>query len=185
MIPPDAKAPEWSIHPGSLVYVGNSMYPTFKAPEMIYFITYGDKSVRQGDVIVFDSPVESKSITHRVISVTSEGIRTRGDNNRHDDEWTLQSENITGQVILARRGKEYRRISGGRRGELDVAMIRISRFCRWTVFSLIVFPYRMLAPLGIGRKWFSGKLGMYAREVVRKTERLLIGENARYGQSRR
>ena len=66
---------------GSLVYVGSSMYPTFKAPEIIYYVPYADRAVLPGDVVIFDNPLEGNSVTHRVVSVTPGGIKTRGDNN--------------------------------------------------------------------------------------------------------
>ena len=34
-----------------------------------------------GDAVIFDNPLEGYSVTHRVVSVTPGGIKTRGDNN--------------------------------------------------------------------------------------------------------
>ena len=102
----------WNSH-GSLVYVGSSMYPTLKAPEIIYFDRYADRDVRPGDIVVFNDPATGASVTHRVISVTPDGIRTRGDNNNRVDPRILKKEDLAGRVVFARRDRRYRHMRGG------------------------------------------------------------------------
>lgn len=142
----------WNGPEDCLVYVGNSMAPTFEAPEIIYFVPYGNREVRPGDVVVFDNPAEQKSVTHRVVAVTASGIRTKGDNNDETDWWTLQKEDITGQVVMARRGRRYRRIYGGRKGELYLRLARVRRRAKLAVINLIYWPYRLMARRGLGKK---------------------------------
>ncbi len=125
---PRSDEQSWTCPPGSLTYIGNSMSPTLKAPEIIYFVPYGKMDVRPGDVVVFDNPLEGRSVTHRVISVTAEGIKTRGDNNNEIDPWILSKDDIDGQVIIARSDRRYRRIHGGWSGRLRVAFTRIIRY---------------------------------------------------------
>lgn len=43
--------------------------------------------------------IDNKMITHRVVDVTDEGIRTKGDNNNVQDAYYLQSENIRGEAV--------------------------------------------------------------------------------------
>lgn len=43
--------------------------------------------------------IDDKMITHRVVDVTEEGIRTKGDNNNVQDAYYLQPENIRGEVV--------------------------------------------------------------------------------------
>lgn len=43
--------------------------------------------------------IDDKMITHRVVDVSEEGIRTKGDNNNVQDAYYLQPENIRGEVI--------------------------------------------------------------------------------------
>ena len=108
----------------SLVYVGSSMYPTFRAPEIVYFEPYGNRSVRRGDVVVFNDPARGSSIIHRVISVTPAGIKTRGDNNDRPDSWTLRKADLDGRVAFARRDKRYRCIRGGLYGLMSMTVGR-------------------------------------------------------------
>ena len=60
-----------------------SMEPTLreKGVCIVKKISYDD--VKVGDMIMFT--IDEKTITHRVISKTEEGIRTKGDNNDVDD----------------------------------------------------------------------------------------------------
>ena len=128
---PGKERGQWSAPPGSLVYVGNSMHPTFKAPEIIYIEPYGDRKVQRGDVVVFNQPGTAKSITHRVIAVSLAGILTRGDNNLTPDPWTLTKAGLTGRVVFARRDRRYRRVLNGLPG---AAFASAWLAVRWTTF---------------------------------------------------
>ena len=85
-IPPNFfNIPDASLKP--IVYKGPSMNPTLKAPDILHVIPYNGGKIKCGDVIVFEHPEgDGKNrITHRVISVDSNGIRTHGDNNCNID----------------------------------------------------------------------------------------------------
>ena len=62
----------------------DSMVPTFYRGDMI--LVYGDKDIKIGDVVVFDSPDNKYPIIHRVIQIKNGGVVTKGDNNGQSDE---------------------------------------------------------------------------------------------------
>ncbi len=75
-----------------------SMVPTFLKGDMI--IVEGSKDIKVGDIIVYDSPLYKYPLIHRVITVSNEGVRTKGDSNRLEDPWTTPPEKIRGKAIL-------------------------------------------------------------------------------------
>ncbi len=105
-------------------YVGSSMNPTLREPEVIEIEPYGARPVRAGDVIFFLPPTADQPVVHRVVRVTPEGLFTRGDNNVREDAWRLRHEHIQGRVVAARRGPRRRLIAGGRRGRLTSRVLR-------------------------------------------------------------
>lgn len=79
----------------------DSMVPTFYRGDMI--IVYGDKDVKTGDIVVFDSPDGKYPIIHRVIEINNAGVITKGDNNSISDEgrWgTISFDKIYGKAVL-------------------------------------------------------------------------------------
>ena len=92
------------------IYTGPSMNPAFKVLDGLQIIPYRDRMIRPGDVIVFNPPGLSHRVTHRVISVDSQGIRTRGDNNPYDDPWILTPDQVLGRVVCAQRRNWRRRL---------------------------------------------------------------------------
>ncbi len=79
----------------------NSMVPTFYRGDMM--IVFGDKNVKVGDVVVFDSPDRKYPIIHRVYEIKNNGIVTKGDNNPSTDEgrWGVISlDKIHGKAFL-------------------------------------------------------------------------------------
>ncbi len=106
-------------------YVGSSMNPTLREPEIMEIMPYDSRPLRVGDVAFFLPPQTDQPVVHRVVRVTPAGISTRGDNNTHEDALLLQPKSIKGQVVAAWRGKKRRKIAGGLQGRL------ISRWLRW------------------------------------------------------
>jgi signal peptidase len=81
----------------------DSMDPTFYKGDMI--IVYGDKNIKVGDIVVFDSPDTSFSypIIHRVVEIKDDGVVTKGDNNAVSDEgrWgVVPFSKIYGKAVL-------------------------------------------------------------------------------------
>jgi hypothetical protein len=60
--------------PGALffaAYVGPSMNPTLRAPEIMEIVPYGDRPVRVGDVVFFLPPGSDQPVVHRAIRATA------------------------------------------------------------------------------------------------------------------
>jgi len=133
-------------------YTGPSMFPTLKAGDYLEVIPYGDSRIRIGDVVVFRSPEKERYVVHRVISVSSAGVRTRGDNNNEIDPWVLGPDHITGRVISAQRRRRNIKIYGGAPGRiLTPIRCRIKRI-NLTISRILHPVYHWLARLGIFRK---------------------------------
>lgn len=136
-------------------YTGPSMNPTLKIGDGLTVIPYGDSSIRIGDVVVFHSPERERYIVHRVISVNSRGIRTKGDNNSRADSWILRPEDIVGRVISAQRKSKSITIYGGTRGRLLAPVLWTIKRINVTVSSIFRPIYHYLARTGIARKLLS------------------------------
>ncbi len=106
-------------------YVGPSMNPTLREPEIMEIMPYDNRPLRVGDVAFFLPSETNQPVVHRVVRVTPAGISTLGDNNTREDAFLLQPKSIKGQVVAAWRGQKRRKIAGGLQGRLT------SRWLRW------------------------------------------------------
>lgn len=106
-------------------YVGPSMNPTLREPEMMEIVPYGNRPLRVGDVVCFLPPHNDRPVVHRLARVTPAGMSTLGDNNTQEDTFLLQPKDIQGQVVAVWRGQKRREIAGGLQGQLA------SRWLRW------------------------------------------------------
>jgi len=95
---------------------GNSMHPTLSEHDLLEIEPYGSRPVRRGDVIFFIPPQGETPVVHRVVQVTTEGIRTKGDNSNRVDSWLICPGDVIGRVVWATRGKRRRLIYGGTAG---------------------------------------------------------------------
>jgi hypothetical protein len=142
----------------SINYIGSSMNPTLKPGDRLQITPYDGKEIRRGDVIVFSPPGESSKIIHRVASVDSKGIKTKGDNNNGVDEWNLGPDNIIGRVISAQRGDRRRLVFGGSLGQLlSVAINAIDKMDSG-VSNLLSPAYQRLASSDIFKKWLPDRM---------------------------
>jgi SynChlorMet cassette protein ScmC len=129
-------------------YVGPSMNPTLREPEIMEIVPYDSRPLRVGDVAFFLPPDADHPVVHRVIRVTPAGISTLGDNNTREDAYLLQPKSIKGRVVAAWRGQKRRKIAGGLQGRLT------RRWLRWRLVldrgaSPLLHPlYQALSYLG-------------------------------------
>ncbi len=100
----------------TVCYSGPSMNPTLRTPDILQVIPYAEKSVQQGDIVYYLSPIDGQHTIHRVVRITADGIYTCGDKNTVEDQYILQQEDIIGRVTSAWRYGKYRKISGGTLG---------------------------------------------------------------------
>lgn len=78
----------------TLSVLSDSMKPSFSRGDAIIVVPAKRASVRAGDVITYNSPVNGETITHRVHKVLEGGsdplIQTKGDANTSVDSWTTR-----------------------------------------------------------------------------------------------
>jgi signal peptidase len=94
------------------------MNPTLSESDVLEIKSYCNQTVHVGDVILFIPPEGNSLAVHRVVRISPEGVRTRGDNNSCVDPWIIHPEDILGRVVRAARGKKQRFVYGGIRGQL-------------------------------------------------------------------
>jgi signal peptidase len=108
----------------AIIYTGPSMNPTLKAGDKLQVIPYNGRKICRGDVIVFLSPKDDQKVTHRIISIDTNGIRTQGDNNSKIDPWILSPDQILGRVDYAQRRNRWLRVYRGTMGQWYGFMLR-------------------------------------------------------------
>ena len=136
----------------SFNYNGPSMNPNLKAGDQLRVVPYANRSIRVGDVVVFQAPEGNRHVIHRVVSVDSRGVRTRGDNNNKTDSWILRPEEIKGRVDSALRGAKKIPIHGGRRGMMYASALRSIKRANLTISRILHPAYHRLAESGIFRR---------------------------------
>ena len=138
--------------PGAMffaAYVGPSMNPTLREPEIMEIMPYAGRPLRVGDVAFFLSPEADHPVVHRIVRVTPAGIYTRGDNNTRADTFLLQPEDIKGQVVAAWRGRKRRKIAGGLQGRWTSRRLRWRRILDRDVSPLLHPLYQALSRWGL------------------------------------
>ena len=133
-------------------YIGTSMFPTLKTGDILRVVSYKDRDIRVGDVVVFNSPFGKVPIVHRVFSVDKKGIRTKGDNKIAIDDCILQPDDIIGQVVSAQRGKKDVKILNGFPGLIYGSILDAGKRMDMVVSTILRPAYRWLTRTGIFRK---------------------------------
>ena len=131
------------------------MNPTLKVGDGLTVIPYGENKIRVGDVVVFRSPERERYIVHRVVSIDSRGVRTKGDNNDCIDAWVLHPRDIVGRVVSARRRNRKTTIHGGARGRLLVRHALAMKRAEVAASRILRPAYCCLARSGIFRNALS------------------------------
>jgi signal peptidase I len=142
----------------SVIYTGPSMNTTLRAGDELQVEPHEGKKIRAGDVIVFISPENGHKITHRVISVHSRGIQTRGDNNKNIDPWVLSPENIVGRVSYYRRGKRRKKVLAGTIGQLFAVEVKATKMVDSGITLLLRPVYRWMVRTGFIRRLFHNQI---------------------------
>lgn len=81
-----------------LIVVSGSMEPTIKVGELIAVKPVEYEELEVGDIVTFKG--SSTYFTHRVYSIDSSGIKTKGDANENVDEGYLAKEKVIGITIF-------------------------------------------------------------------------------------
>jgi len=171
-------------------YIGPSMDPTLREPEMMEIVPYDNRPALVGDVVFFLPPQNDQPVVHRVARVTPAGISTLGDNNIREDTLLLQPKDIKGQVVAAWRGQKRRRIAGGLQGRLTGRWLRWRRIPGKGVSRLLRPLYYALSRCGLIARLLPAPLR--PRVAVFQTRgqdqfRLLLGQHiiGRYDDRKR
>ena len=134
------------------------MFPTLKPGDILKVVPYKDSDIGVGDVLVFNSSYGSIPIVHRVVTVSQEGIKTKGDNNQAIDRWVLRPTEIVGRVVSAERKNRTIRIANGNLGRMHTVCLNLMKRIE-TACTIIFSPaYRLCAKQGIFRKQISHKM---------------------------
>lgn len=80
----------------SAVVLTGSMSGTIEPDDFI--ITHEQSDYRVGDIVMYQTG--STPVTHRIISETKKGYRTKGDANNTDDGTDIPKEGVVGKVVL-------------------------------------------------------------------------------------
>jgi signal peptidase I len=125
------------------------MEPTLRKGDLLEISPYRSKKVKRHDIIVFRKPGQEQPLVHRVIAVTPSGVRTQGDNNSGQDPHFLKIEDIVGYVEVAWRGRQRRKIRGGRLDSLKIKLARKFRTLDYRICSVLSPFYLAFARSGI------------------------------------
>ena len=79
--------------------VSGSMVPTFERNDLILMQNF-DKSYNIGDIIMFIEPFTNKPVTHRIVQIDGDVIRTAGDFSGIMDAWKIGIKDIRGKAII-------------------------------------------------------------------------------------
>jgi hypothetical protein len=189
-----------------VTFVGQSMHPTLREPEMLEVLPCREQPIRRGDVVFFPGEAPANLLVHRVIAIRPEGIVTRGDNCRRADVFITPHHAVIGRVEASWRGNRRRKVTGGYPGLIRHYVLRLVRLLRNAAVPCCGSLYRTLAAKGwvarclpamlrpkvvrfekrgetVLRILFRGKvIGRYdnrlRRWVIRRPFRLLVNETA-------
>jgi len=81
------------------VYTG-SMEPAIPVGSIVVIKPVNPETLKIGDIICFKVETEHpKTVTHRIIGITSQGFKTKGDANEDPDTWIVKKQDIIGKVV--------------------------------------------------------------------------------------
>jgi signal peptidase len=132
---------------------GESMSPLFRPGDRILFDPCRIENLRRGDVIIFNAPGQEERVVHRVFTIGSSGIRTKGDANLSRDSWELRQEDIIGRAVTLERGSKITPVTGGLAGHLAARILgmirRLDHRSSWVLHPV----YHCLSRSGIARRF--------------------------------
>ena len=116
---------------------GMSMFPTLRPGEGVTIDSVADKrSFEKGDIIIYPDPrYSSRNIIHRIIRISENGYKTRGDNNSREDNYIVPFESVCGKALTVRRINKTLSLAGKFRGQMLHHYLRIRKSC-WKYLSL-------------------------------------------------
>ena len=141
-----------------MIIISESMTPTIEVNGLLLIDKTPFSELKEGDIIVFDT-IEYGLVGHRIISELEYGFKTKGDNNKVEDNWIVTESMYKGKV--AEIHNEWASVITILFGDLDnlslgklflgfliiaVVVVLFLRFAKW-VYDL-VFVYYFLIKKG-------------------------------------
>ena len=134
---------------------GGSMVPAFRPGDVVTIESKALTAIRPGDVVVYRGhgpSGEPTDVVHRVLSVTPDGLLTRGDSNPSADEGRVTQDALIGRVTHVERHGRLRRAPGGRWALLQLWARRLWGLF-WRPIKATARPaYRWLRKSGLARR---------------------------------
>ncbi|GAB4540827.1 MAG: hypothetical protein Fur0020_10150 [Thermodesulfovibrionia bacterium] len=143
---------------GLVIYRGRSMTPTLMPFDILEVVPYKGRRIKRGDVVVFIPPGRRQMVVHRVFSIDSSGIRTKGDSNPDADSIILKPDDVIGRVVSVQRSNKRIRIYRGRIGEKMLIIKRMTIRFDNVISRLLHYPYHYLAKTGLFRLFLPSTL---------------------------
>ncbi len=87
------------------IVTSGSMEPTFKKGDLVFMQNILVKP-KVGDIIIFPDPQgfiagsRPITVTHRVVDLSGDTLRTKGDNNPTQDTWRINKKDLLGKAIV-------------------------------------------------------------------------------------
>jgi hypothetical protein len=148
-----------------LVYRGPSMYPTFQELDLLRY--QRDCPIRAGDVVAFKDPIILRTVVHRVIRVTDNGLVTRGDNSGGIDPYLVPISHVLGVIRSCHRNGVPMRVRGGAVGRAIALGYIVRRHGRRAIRATAGPPYRYLSSRRVISRWTSPLLDLRLSTYLR------------------
>lgn len=136
------------------IVISDSMNPLIEKGDLVLMQKiYVEPEI--GDIINFKVPDVDLPVTHRIISISGNEIRTRGDSNPNEDTWRITNANILGKIVTL-SGKpvimkdlgEYFLVDASKSGrtygpEFNAisTLIKGIKFTGFVIFSICILLY--------------------------------------------
>ena len=134
------------------------MNPTLNTSDILEIVPCHNTPLQVGEIILFLPKEKSTPVVHRISHITSEGIRTIGDNNFCADNWVLQPSDVLGRVVVAWRGQKRHAIAGGKPGMLTYSFFRSKRIVDRNLSRVFSPTYHFLSRSDIIQSFLPNRL---------------------------
>lgn len=135
-----------------LFYSGRSMKGSFRVGDRLYIEPVLINKLKRGDVIIFQDISqngEEKELVHRVVSIYKDGLVTRGDNNRQNDDILVTQKNFKGIVTHFERNGKKKPVKSGFKGMIKAKIRYLTLSIKRLIRVIFRMPYRALKKSGL------------------------------------
>ena len=128
------------------------MKASFRVGDRLHIKPALINKVKKGDVIIFkgtDHNGEEKELVHRVVSINKDGLVTRGDNNRQNDDILVTQKNFKGVVTHFERNGKKKPVKHGFQGMIKAKIRYLTLSIKRLIRMIFRMPYRALKKSGL------------------------------------